>query len=87
MYKEIQRVAYDALALQYKADMAAALRKISALCNHAAEQQPDAPSLSQASLGDMCRDILASGEDITLHPTEATFTVDVGAETTSEGGA
>jgi len=45
MYKEIQRLAYDALALQYKADMAAALRKISALCGHAGEQQP-APALN-----------------------------------------
>jgi hypothetical protein len=79
MYKEIQRLAEEALALQNKDRMDAALRQISALCDQAAEQQPDASSLSKASLEDLCRDVLASGEDITLRPTEATFKVDAGA--------
>ena len=40
MYQQIKQLADDALALQNKDSMDAALRKISALCDQAAEQQP-----------------------------------------------
>ena len=86
MHEQIKQLADDALALQNKDRMEAALREISALCDQAAEQQPDAPSLSQASLEDVCRDVLASGEDIKLRPTEATFKVDVSAAPTKAKG-
>lgn len=115
MYKEIQRLAEEALALQNKDHMDAALNEIrgiawaealktsfedARIAKFGSEPCPecmkprarctpveDAPSLSKESLEDLCRDVLASGEDITLRPTEATFKVDVSAESTSEGGA
>ena len=49
MYKEIQRLAEEALALQNKDRMEAALRKISALCDQAAEQQPESAPKSFVS--------------------------------------
>lgn len=45
MYEQIKQLAEEALALQNKDRMEAALRKISALCGHAGEQQP-APALN-----------------------------------------
>lgn len=42
MYEQIKKLADDALALQNKDRMDAALREISALCGQAAEQQPAA---------------------------------------------
>ena len=43
MYQQIKHLADNALALQNKDRMDAALREISTLCDHAAEQQPEQP--------------------------------------------
>jgi|AraplaDrversion2_2_1032049.scaffolds.fasta_scaffold00773_42 hypothetical protein len=43
MYQQIKQLADDALALQNKNRMDAALREISALCDHAAAAQPEQP--------------------------------------------
>ena len=50
MYKEIQRLAEEALALQNKDRMEAALRKISALCDQDGEQQRGTTSFGLAHI-------------------------------------
>jgi hypothetical protein len=47
MYQQIKQLADDALALQNKDRMDAALRQISAMCDMAAEQQPEQPNDEQ----------------------------------------
>jgi DNA-binding SARP family transcriptional activator len=49
MYEQIKQLADDALAVQNKDRMDAALREISALCDRAAEQQPEPAPKSFAS--------------------------------------
>ena len=48
MYQQIKRLADDALAVQNKDGMDAALRGISTLCDRAAEQQPEQHGAAQA---------------------------------------
>jgi hypothetical protein len=49
MYQHIKHLADEALALQNKDRMDAALREISALCDKAAEAQPAKPADEQAA--------------------------------------
>jgi hypothetical protein len=52
MYQQIKQLADDALALQNKDRMEAAMREISALCSKADEQQPESalkPFVSDAA--------------------------------------
>lgn len=43
MYEQIKKLADEALAIQNKDRMDAALRQIGAMCDQAAEQQPEQP--------------------------------------------
>ena len=47
MYKQIKQLADDALALQNKDSMDAALRKVSAMCDQAATEQPEQPAAKE----------------------------------------
>jgi hypothetical protein len=52
MYQQIKQLADDALAIQNKNRMDAALREISALCDHAAAAQPEPPEQPLAGAED-----------------------------------
>ena len=63
MYQQIKHLADEALALQNKDGMDAALRGISTLCDRAVEQQPEQPGDEQVA-----QQPTPAGDDVVVTP-------------------
>jgi hypothetical protein len=103
MYTRIKELADSAVALQNKINMEAALRKISGICEMALNPLADgvlhdyrAPEdnpvvvdgdLTEASLAAVTSEVLASGEKLSIAPTQISFPESKGAKSMTKKAA